>query len=317
MGPSGEPVTGGEFQAGSLAASASYAVQIAAPTSLGATLKFLSQDLDGVRGSAVAADAGMIYRSPLPALTMGAQLANLGTRVNAATLPVVLKLGAGMSLPAVRGLASLAGKKGMWDLPLLAADVHFQLVPQKPRFITVFLGSEYTIGIDARQTAMARLGYRYGEEGAGGLAGAAAGFGYRLALPRFSFGLDYALVHYGELGLTHRFAVTTGFAPLSEVSLGGVEALRKAAKKEGQIYLTWAPAAEPQLTGYNVYMGETKDAEFAKVNREGPVSGTSLAIRGLTVGRTYHFFITPVTGSDPAVEGRPFFETSVAAQPVP
>ncbi|MEK7765496.1 MAG: PorV/PorQ family protein, partial [bacterium] len=126
VGPSGEPVTGGEFQAGSLAASASYAVQIAAPTSLGATLKFLSQDLDGVRGSAVAADAGMIYRSPLPALTMGAQLANLGTRVNAATLPVVLKLGAGMSLPAVRGLASLAGKKGMWDLPLLAADVHFQ-----------------------------------------------------------------------------------------------------------------------------------------------------------------------------------------------
>jgi hypothetical protein len=76
-------------------------------------------------------------------------------------------------------------------------------------------------------------------------------------------------------------------------------------------------STEPQVTGYNIYMGESKDADFVKVNRDSGITGTSLSVRGLKIGKTYFFFVTTVVGVEPAIEGRPFFETSAVAQPVP
>ena len=237
--------------------------------------------------------------------------------MNGASMPVMLKLGTGYALAPVRGVASLAGRRGLWDVPLLTADVIFPLAPVQTNFIRIRLGAEYMISVSAVQNVSVRLGYKFGEEGAGGLAGATFGLGYRMTSGRFTLGVDYALGHYGDLGVTHRISFSSSFLHLSEVSYRAAEEQSRVSKREGQVYLEWPVSTEPQVTGYNIYMGESKDADFVKVNRDSAVTGTSLSVRGLKIGKTYFFFVTTVVGVEPAIEGRPFFETSAVAQPVP
>ncbi len=317
VGPAGEPVKQGNFTASESAVVAGWAYPLSAAASAGATVKLLNQDLALAKANAAAADLGVLYKTPVPALTAGVALVNLGPDLDHSALPVVLKLGTGYTLPPIRGLAAYRGLKGLWDVPLLTADVHFLLAPQQANLIRLRLGAEYLVAIDDGQSAAIRLGYKFGEEGAGGLQGATAGLGYRVTSGRFQLGVDYALVHYGELGLTHRLAFTTSFLHLSEVSYGSAEEQAKASKREGQVYIQWPASSDPAISGYNVYMGESKDADFVKVNRAGAITGTSLSLRGLKIGKTYFFFVTTITGVEPAIEGRPFFETSAQAQPVP
>lgn len=317
VGPSGEPVKQGNFTASDSAVVAGWAYPISPAASAGATVKMLNQDLSIASASAVAADLGVLYKTPVAQLTSGVVLSNLGPALDHSALPVTLKLGTGYTLPPLRGVAAWRGIKGLWDVPLLTADMHFMLSPQQPNLIRIRLGAEYQMAIDAGQTAAVRLGYKFGEDGSGGLQGATFGLGYRVTSGRFMLGVDYALVHYGDLGLTHRLAFTTSFLHLSEVSFASVAEDAKASKREGQVHIEWPASSDPQVSGYNVYMGESKDADFVKVNRTGALTGTSLSLRGLKIGKTYFFFVTSIVGVEPAIEGRPFFETSAQAQPVP
>jgi hypothetical protein len=190
------------------------------------------------------------------------------------------------------------------------------LSPQQQNFYRARVGLEYVSAIAQGQSLAFRVGYKYGEEGAEGLTGLTAGGGYKWTVNRFVIGIDYAFVHYGDLGITHRISLTTNFIHLSEVSLTSLEARRRETMREGQVLIQWPATSDPQAVGYNVYVGESRDGTFTKVNST-PIRGTSLSVKGLKIGRTYFFFATTVVGIQPAIEGRPFYETSAVAQPIP
>lgn len=317
VGSMGEPVSSGRYNVGQTSVAVGWGYSIRPALAVGLALKGVSQDLAVTSASTMAVDAGLFYKTPIPELTTGLAITNVGGGMQGSSLPVYLKLGTGYALSPVKGIATLTGRRGLWDVPMLAADVLFPISPVQTNFIRVRLGAEYSISISALQSAALRLGYKFGEDGAGGLWGATAGLGYRMTSGRFTLGVDYALSHYGDLGLTHRLAFTTSFLHLSTVSFLAAEEQAKVSKREGQVYVEWPASTEAQVTGYNVYMGESKDADFVKVNRDSAVTGTSLSIKGLKIGKTYFFFVTTVVGVEPAIEGRPFFETSAVAQPVP
>ena len=95
----------------------------------------------------MAADFGLLYKTPLPQLDMGLQVANVGSDLDESALPVLLKLGAGYRLPAVKGLASSFAGKGLLDTSLVAMDLHFQLSPAQSNFFRLRLGAEYTVSL--------------------------------------------------------------------------------------------------------------------------------------------------------------------------
>ena len=89
-------------------------------------------------------------------------------------------------------------------------------------------------------------------------------------------------------------------------------------EREGRVFLQWPASSDPQVSGYNVCMvGEHTETDFRKVNRAGPVAGTSLTLHGLRIGKTYYSFITTASGVEPAIKEKAFHETSAEAQPVP
>ena len=317
VGPQGEPVRSGNFDASQMAVAGGFGFKLVPSISAGATLKSVQQDLNVGASSAFATDLGLLYKTPLPQLSMGMQLANIGSTLDKASLPVVMKIGTAYNLPSIKGLATSWAGKGLRDMSLITSDVHFQLSPQQENFFRVRLGAEYLLALGQWQKTAFRIGYKIGEENAGGLSGITFGLGYQGVYNRFRYNIDYALVNFGDLGMTHRIAVTTSFLHLSEVKYGAIEELMKASKREGQVMIQWPASTDSQVSGYNIYMGESKDSDFTKVNREGAITGTSLALKGLKVGKTYYFFVTTVVGVEPAIEGRPFYETSQVAQPVP
>lgn len=318
LGADGEPVTApGLFSASDMAVGLTYAFSPTKMTSVGATAKFITQDLSLASAQSAAMDVGVYYKTPLPQLATGLVVTNVGSKLEGESLPVLLKAGVAYTLPPVRGLAARISKKDRWDVPLVTADVHFQLQPQMENFYRARLGLEYAMALGAGHALCLRGGYKFGEDGPAGMYGATFGAGYRWTVKRFLMSMDYAWVNYGDLGVTHRIALTTNFLHLAEVSLGTAEERRKLeAKREGQVFIQWPPSADPQVVGYNVYVGESRDGNFAKVNT-GPISGTSISVKGLKVGKTYFFFATTVVGVSPSVEGRPFFETAAQATPIP
>ncbi len=318
LGPSGEPVDAQEkFEASNTAFGLSYAMQVDPTTAVGATLKMISQDLNVSSANSSAWDLGLLYKTPMPQLTTGMAISNIGAKMESSSLPMTLRLGAGYSLPPLRGVAGLVGFKDRWDIPLLVTDINFQLSPPSADFYRLRLGIEYNMALGSGQNLALRTGFKLGDRSPDGLAGLTAGMGYRWMVGRFAVGMDYAYVGYGEMGTTHRFSLTTNFLHLAEASLGSAEERRKReAQREGQAFIQWPPSSDLQVVGYNVYVGESRDGNFAKVNT-GPIRGTSLSVKGLKVGKTYFFFVTTVVGVQPAIEGRPFYETTTQAQPVP
>ena len=318
IGPAGEPVFSEDmFDVSDIAVTFAYARPVGTMTSIGASMKIIYQDLELTRGSAKAFDVGAFYQTPIPALTSGISVNNIGTSLDSTSLPLMLKVGGAYELPPVKGLLSFLGGKNLWDSPLFTTDINFQLDPQVANFYRIRSGLEYSLALGAGQHVAFRVGYKYGERGALGIAGLTAGAGYALTIKRYHVSLDYAMVHYGDLGITHRVAMTTNFLHLSEATLGSLEENRKRDKnREGQVFIQWPLSSDPQVSGYNVYVGESRDGNFSKVN-SGPIRGTSLAVKGLKVGKTYFFFVTTVVGTQPAIEGRPFFETASQATPIP
>jgi hypothetical protein len=318
VGPDGEPVFSQDmFDASDTAVAFGYALPVSPVASIGASMKMVNQDLSLTSDRVMAFDAGVSYQTPIPSLASGISVNNLGSNLDQNSLPMTLKVGAAYKLPPFKGLVSLVGVKNVWDAPLLTTDIDFQLEPKVANFYKIRTGFEYNMAVGAGQTASFRVGYKYGERGATGVAGLTYGAGYGWTVKRFRIIIDYALVNYGDLGVTHRVAMTTSFLNLAEARMGSTEETRKREKnREGQVFIQWPPSSDPQVSGYNVYVGESRDGNFSKVN-SGPIKGTSLSVKGLKVGRTYFFFVTTVVGIEPAVEGRPFYETASQATPIP
>lgn len=316
VGAGGEPVPLGTFDASESGITVGYGWQFDPTLSVGGALKLVNQDVAVASASAVAADLGMMYRTPLPALTAALAIHNAGARLEEASLPTTIRLGAAWSMTPLPSIASF-GREGRLDTPLFALDALFPLASGGGGFMRLRFGAEYTIGVRPGQNAAVRLGYRWGEEDPGGLAGATAGLGWDAIFGRVKVGVDWAFGHYGDLGVTHRIAFTTSFRRVAVISFVAPADPGKAASKEGLVFLQWPPASDATVTGYNVYMGTSQDADFIKVNRSGGLGVTSLTVRGLVIGKTYYFFVTPILGVEPAIEGRAFYETKAAAVPAP
>lgn len=170
------------FDSGNLALGGTYAVEEYLPgLNLGASLKYISQDLGDKSDKAVAADLGSTYRLG-ENWTAALVVQNLGGKIGPDNLPLAVKAGAGRRFLDDK-LAAEA------DLEWLAYDERMYLD----------LGGEYLLG----KGLALRAGYQFGrskDELGSGLVGLAAGLGVKFE----RFALDYAYVPFGDLGDTHR-----------------------------------------------------------------------------------------------------------------
>lgn len=174
------------FDSKNMALALSYARPEVKPgLNLGASLKYISQDLDTQTDRALALDLGSTYKIN-DVYTAAFVVQNLGGKIGPDNLPLIFK--GGVARTFLDGKLAAAA-----DLDWLAYDERFY----------ADLGAEYLLS----SNFAFRAGYQLGraQDELGGLTGLGAGLG--LKFDRFA--LDYAYVPFGDLGDTHR--MTLGF----------------------------------------------------------------------------------------------------------
>ena len=179
------------FRPYDLALIVSYANAVTSNLAFGANAKFLREQIADESGTGIAFDFGGLYTFPELPLALGFNAQHVGPRVRfveeAFGLPFTFRFGAAYQ---------------PWsDAFMLTADV----VRPSDNDITTGAGAAYTIA----NILQLRTGYKYklGGNDLGGTSGLTGGFG--LTLRRFQ--IDYALVPFGVLGLTHRFSLVANF----------------------------------------------------------------------------------------------------------
>jgi opacity protein-like surface antigen len=194
----------GNFTAGDLALSAGRGAALGR-LRVGAAVKYIGQRIKDSSAGAFAADLGLLYRLEGAPLTLGASVANLGTKIRfeeeSFPLPLVVRAGAALRLARAKTLLA-----AQLDLPN-------DSVP------ALRLGAEYA----PAEALRLRLGYKtssasdkdaiLGRELGGGASGVSALYGFfaGLGLEYGDLRLDYALAPYGELGNAHRFSFAAEF----------------------------------------------------------------------------------------------------------
>jgi hypothetical protein len=159
----------------------------------GATLKIYDQAIDNSSSLAAALDLAALYRNGLPGLQLGLALQNLGAGVAGFNLPMNVKAGAAYKLPQ-------AFEDG--DTWRFLADVNAPLADMS--YLGLSVGTEYMFD----HAFALRLGYTAkNSSGLDGVTGLSGGLGVFLG----PVNLDYALVTFGDLGLTHQLMVTWTF----------------------------------------------------------------------------------------------------------
>lgn len=179
------------FRPYDLAVILSYARSLGSAFAVGTNAKFLREQIADESGTGIAFDFGALYTFSDTPLAIGFNAQHLGPRVQfveeAFGLPVTFRLGVAYKL---------------WnDALTLTTDI----IRPSDNHIAAGVGAEYSIG----NILHLRTGYKYqlGGNDLGAISGLAGGFG--LTLLRFQ--LDYALVPFGVLGLTHRFSLVANF----------------------------------------------------------------------------------------------------------
>ena len=152
--------------------------------SLGANLKYIHEDLDTFKGSAMAVDLGALYKTPVEHLTAGLIMQNLGTKLGPDSLPLTFKGGAAYRL--------------FKERLVLASDVDWLAMDERAYWD---IGAEFWLD----KALALRAGYElgHGADKTGSMVGFATGFGVKIS----QIVLDYAFVPFGDLGNTHRFTL--------------------------------------------------------------------------------------------------------------
>lgn len=167
----------------------SYAKDFGGAVALGGTLKYVRVALDTLKESAMAADAGLLARTPVEDLTVGAAMRNLGTNIGPDGMPLTFKGG--------------AAYKTFAKKLVLASDIDW-IMTERRAYMS--LGTEYWIS----PNLAARAGYQLGH-GSDQLQSKLVGLGAGLGLKFQNFTMDYAFMPYGDLGNTHRMTVGVRF----------------------------------------------------------------------------------------------------------
>ena len=179
------------FRPYDLAVILSYARGFGNSLAFGMNAKFLREQIADESGTGVAFDLGGLYNFPEIPLSLGFNAQHVGPRVKfieeAFGLPFTFRLGAAYRL---------------WnDALLLTTDI----IRPSDNDIAIGVGAGYTIG----NVLQLRTGYKYkiGGNDLGAISGLTGGFG----LTFLRFQIDYALIPFGVLGLTHRVSLVANF----------------------------------------------------------------------------------------------------------
>jgi hypothetical protein len=193
----------GTFTAADIAFSAGYSNSLEENVFYGGAVKFIYSSIAGYRATALAADAGILYRLPSSRLTLGASLRNIGGETKTYA-------GVNEPLPLDFAVGASVVPRG---LPLLL-NVDFHRLNENPggfidRFRAFTVGGEFTLS----RVFQARFGYnnqarRDLQTGTtSGLAGFSAGVGITIS----GTVVDYALSSLGPIGNLHRISVGMTF----------------------------------------------------------------------------------------------------------
>ena len=169
----------------------SYARRFGSSLAFGANAKFLREQIADETGTGIAFDLGGLYTFTDMPLSLGFNAQHVGPRVKfieeAFGLPVTFRVGAAYRL---------------WDDALVLTS---DIIRPSDNDIAIGVGAGYTIG----NILQLRTGYNYkiGGNDLGAVSGLTGGFGLTLR----QFQIDYALVPFGVLGLTHRFSLVANF----------------------------------------------------------------------------------------------------------
>ncbi len=179
------------FRPYDLAVILSYARNFSSSIAFGANAKFLREQIADETGTGIAFDFGVLYTFSQMPLALGFNAQHLGPRVTfiqeAFGLPVTFRIGAAYRL--------------FDDGLVLTSDI----IRPSDNDIAIAVGAGYTIA----NILHLRTGYNYqiGGNDLGAISGLTGGFGLTLR----QFQVDYALVPFGVLGLTHRFSLVANF----------------------------------------------------------------------------------------------------------
>ena len=179
------------FRPYDLALILSYARSFGSALAFGTNAKLLREQIADETGTGIAFDFGALYNFSEMPLSLGFNAQHLGPRVKfveeAFGLPVTFRLGVACKL---------------WSEALtLTTDI----IRPSDNDLAIGVGAGHTIG----NILHLRTGYKYkiGGNDLGAISGLTGGFGLTLR----QFQLDYALVPFGILGLTHRFSLVANF----------------------------------------------------------------------------------------------------------
>jgi hypothetical protein len=172
-----------------VALSGTYARQVTEWLDLGLSVKFINESLDRYDAQAVAVDLGARWHPPVPGLTIGLSLLNLGTRLKFVSqqdeLPLTLRAGVGYR-----------SDGGRWGL---TGDVIYV----KNQEIEGAIGAEFWV---VPKILALRAGANSAADVASGLS-VGAGFLWN------DIGVDYAYVPFGDLGDQHLISLAYQFGP--------------------------------------------------------------------------------------------------------
>jgi hypothetical protein len=195
----GLPDVVGEFTPVVYTGTVGYGQWIVSGVAVGGAIKFISQNIDTESYSAAAVDVGGLIKFDemgATGLSAGLTVQNLGSTLGDASLPMNLKAGAAYLVP----LNISVGDS--WNV-LLDVNVPFA----DTNYTSANIGTEYWFA----NVAAARVGYKIKDTGdLGGVTGLTAGLGAKVPLGTMDLSLDYALVSFGDLGLSHQIMLTVG-----------------------------------------------------------------------------------------------------------
>ena len=166
---------------------------------VGLTAKYISKTLAGTGATDFAADLGLLYRTPIPHMTAGLDLQNIGPGLKfeevADPLPFNVKVGLAYRM--------------FEDNFTVDYDMNFP----NDNAISANLGGEYWY----KDTLVGRFGYMFqgsidqNQVGIGGESGLYLGAGVKIQAFKNYIGLDYAWTDDGFLGSNHHFALDVYF----------------------------------------------------------------------------------------------------------
>lgn len=189
----------GTFGANDLAVSASVANELDSSLSYGVTAKLLHSTIPDMSSTAIAVDAGLLYRVPAKRITIGLSILNVGTQISTYDgirdrLPLDMRIGISHRL---RGLPLLINA----SLNHLTDDVDNVL----DRLANFSVGGELYLGkvVQARLSYDNRMRNTSGVNIASQLSGLSAGVGLRLP----SLTVDYAYSALGAAAVMHRMSI--------------------------------------------------------------------------------------------------------------